>query len=161
MVASVSSGVRLHHVDEGSGDPTILFVHGWCCDHTFLQPQFDHFKPRHRVVAVDLRGCGESDKPEGGYDIPTLTDDVARLCQDAGIEKPIVVGHSLGGMMAVELAARYPSIPRAIVAVDPGPLAITTESRALFEALIAALEGPDAEQARRDYVAGMFLPYED
>lgn len=161
MAVVTSSGVRLHYVEAGAADPPLLFVHGWCCDHTFFQPQFDHFKPKHRVVSLDLRGCGQSDRPAGGYDIPTLTDDVAALCGEAGIERPVVIGHSLGGMIGIELAARYPSIPNAIIAVDPGPLAITPESRATFEAFIAALEGRDSARARRDYVDGMFLPNED
>jgi pimeloyl-ACP methyl ester carboxylesterase len=161
MAVATSSGVRLHYVEDGAGDPPVVFIHGWCCDHTFFQPQFDHFKPRHRVLSLDLRGCGESDKPATGYEIPSLTDDVAALCRQTGVERPIVVGHSLGGMIAVELAARHPSIPKAIVAVDPGPLAITAESRAVFEALISALEGPDSDRARRDYVGQMFLPNED
>jgi len=158
MAVTSSSGVRLHYVEEGVGDPPFLFIHGWCCDHTFFQPQFDHFKPNHRVISLDLRGCGESDKPESGYDIPTMTDDVAALCREARIERPVVVGHSLGAMMAVDLAARHPSIPRAVVADDPGPLAISPESRATFEAFIAALEGPDSACARSDFIAGMFLP---
>jgi pimeloyl-ACP methyl ester carboxylesterase len=158
---ALSSGVKLHYVDAGTGDPPLLFVHGWCCDHTFYEPQFEHFKSRHRVVALDLRGCGKSDKPASGYDIPTLTDDVAALCKEAGVERPVVIGHSLGGMMCVDLAARYPSIPRAIVADDPGPLAITPESRAVFEALLTAMEGPDSDRARRDYIGQMFSRSDD
>jgi pimeloyl-ACP methyl ester carboxylesterase len=161
MRVSSSSEVKLQYAEAGTGDPPLLFIHGWCCDHTFFQPQFDHFKSTHRVVALDLRGCGDSDKPETGYDIPTLTDDVAALCREASIIKPVVVGHSLGGMIGVELAARHPSIPRAIVAVDPGPLAITPESRAVFEAFIAALEGPVSATARRGYIDGMFMPHDN
>ncbi len=161
MAVAARSGVKIHYVDEGQGDPPFVFVPGWCCDHTFYQPQFDHFKAAHRVVALDPRGCGESDKPAGPYDIPTLADDVARVCREAGLERPVLVGHSLGAMVAVEVASRYPSIPRAVVADDPGPLAITPESRATFEAFIAALEGPDSERARRDYIAGMFHPQDD
>jgi len=161
MATLTGPGIRLQYLDEGAGDPPFVFVHGWCCDQTFFQPQFDHFQPSHRVVTLDLRGCGESDKPEGGYDIPTLTDDVARLCREIGLVKPVVVGHSLGGMIGVELAARHPSLARAIVADDPGPIAMLPESRAVFEAFIAALEGPDSSAARKGYIDGMFLPAGD
>ena len=160
MITS-SSGVRLRYVEAGTDEPPIVFIPGWCCDHTFFQPQFDEFKSRHRVVALDLRGCGQSDQPEGGYDIPTLADDIANLCREVGIKRPILAGHSLGGMICVELAARHPSLPRAIIAVDPGPLAITPQSTATFEAFIAALEGPDSDRARRDYIGQMFLPDAD
>lgn len=161
MAVATSSGVNLHYVDAGTGDPPIVLVHGWCCDYTFFQPQLDHLKSAHRVIAMDLRGCGASDKPAGGYDIPTLTDDVAALCREAGIHNAVVAGHSLGAMMCVELAARHPSLVRAVVAVDPGPLAITPESRAVFEEFVVALEGPDSDRARRDYIGGMFLPDAD
>ncbi len=161
MAVATSSGVKLHYVQEGAGDPPILFVHGWCCDHTYFQPQFDHFKSSHRVVTFDLRGCGQSDKPEGGYDVTTLADDVAGLCRELDLKRPVVVGHSLGGMIGIELAARHPSIPGAIVGVDPGPIDILPESRAVFEALIAALEGPDSAAAREAYIAAMFLPTDD
>lgn len=161
MVEAVGAGVRLHYDDAGRGDPAFVFVHGWCCDHTFFQPQFDYFQAAHQVVSVDLRGSGLSDRPDRGYDIPTLTDDVAGLCRELGLRRPIVVGHSLGGMIGVELAARHPSVPGAIVAIDPGPLAMLPQSQAVFEALVAALHGPDAEAARRAFVDDMFLATDD
>jgi len=161
MTFATPAGVRLHYVDRGTGGPPFVFLPGWCCDHTFFQPQFDHFQSGHRAVAMDLRGCGQSARPADGYDIPTQADDVAALCHELGVEKPVIVGHSLGGMIGVELAARHPALPRAIVAVDPGPLAMLPESRAVFEAFIAALEGPDSAAARRAYIDGMFLPSDD
>lgn len=161
MAVASRPGVRLHYIEDGAGDPPVVFIHGWCCDHTFFQRQVEHFKAAHRVLALDLRGCGQSDKPDHGFELPTLTDDVAALCREAGIADAVIAGHSLGGMIAVELAARYPSLARAVVAVDPGPLAMTAESRATFQALIAALGGSDSTRARRDYVDQMFLPQED
>lgn len=161
MALATQSGVKLHFVEAGTGSPPLVFVPGWCCDHSFFQPQFDHFGARHRVVALDPRGCGRSEVTPSGYDIPTLADDVARLCSGLGVERPVVVGHSLGGMVGVELAARHPSLPGAIVAVDPGPLSLRPESRAIFEALHEALEGPDSDAARREYVGRMFLPSAD
>ena len=51
-------GPRLYYERAGSGDPELLFVHGWCCDHTAFGPQFDHFAETHPATALDLRGCG-------------------------------------------------------------------------------------------------------
>ena len=60
-----------------------MFVHGWTCNHTHFAPQIEHFATDHRVVAVDLRGHGESDAPEQRYTVSALADDVAWLCDEA------------------------------------------------------------------------------
>lgn len=148
-------GLRLYYERAGSGDPELLFVHGWCCDHTAFRPQFEHFAGAHTVTALDLRGCGQSDRPEDGYDIPELADDLARFCAEVGMDKPVVVGHSLGGMIGVELAARYPYVPRALVLVDPGPIDPLPETVRVFEGLAEALAGPSGEDVRRRYVEAM------
>ena len=161
MAELTRDGVRLHYVAEGAGDPAFVFVHGWCCNYTFFQPQFDHFKLSHRVVALDLRGCGESDQAKDGYDIPTLADDVAALSSHLGLTRPVIVGHSLGGMIAIELAARHPLHAGAVVAVDPGPIDPLPEIVHVFEELIAQLEGPDSDAARRAYVESLFMSTDD
>ena len=148
-------GVKLYYERAGSGEPELLFVHGWCCDHTAFQPQFDHFARAHGVTALDLRGCGRSDLPEDGYEIPNFADDLVRFCAELGIVKPVVAGHSLGGMIAVELAARHPSVPRALVLVDPGPIDPLPSTVKLFSALAEQLEGPSGEDVRRLYVQDM------
>jgi pimeloyl-ACP methyl ester carboxylesterase len=155
------NGLNLHSRLDGRGDPPFLFIHGWCCDHTFFQPQFDHFRASHAVATLDLRGCGKSDRPEHGYDIPTFADDVAWLCGQLGIAKPVLVGHSLGGMIAIEIAARYPGLHAAVVALDPGPIDPLPQARQMFESLAEQLEGPDGEAARRAYVDDLFLPTDD
>jgi pimeloyl-ACP methyl ester carboxylesterase len=149
------AGLKLYYERAGSGEPELLFVPGWCCDHTAFQPQFDHFAGTHAVTSIDLRGVGQSDGPDGGYSIPQLADDVAGFCAAVGIEKPVVVGHSLGGMIAVELAARHRSLPCALVLVDPGPIAPRPETIEFFSGFAEQLEGADGEEVRREYVHDM------
>jgi len=148
-------GLRLYYERAGGGDPELLFVHGWCCDWTAFTPQFDYFARTHTVTAVDLRGSGKSDCPESGYHIRDFADDLARFCEQVAIEKPVVVGHSLGGMIAVELAARYPSLPRALVLVDPGPIHPDRETVRIFDTFAEQLAGPDGEEVRRLWVEDM------
>src|SRR5262245_31574317 len=107
------NGVRLAYEERGRGAPPMVFVHGIACDHSHFTPQFDHFGRNHRVVAVDLRGHGQSDKPEGDYSLTLYTEDLAWLCEALGLYRPVIVGHSLGGVIALDLAARYPELPAA------------------------------------------------
>lgn len=100
MQSRIRDGVKLHYYEEGQGNPPLLFVHGSGCDHTDFAPQIAHFRHRHRVVAVDLRGHGRSDTPSGGYTIPDFADDIAWLCAALPLERPVVIGHSMGGQIA-------------------------------------------------------------
>jgi pimeloyl-ACP methyl ester carboxylesterase len=145
-------GLRLYYEREGSGELELLFVPGWCCDHTFFAPQFDYFKRMHTVTALALRGCGRSDSPPDGYDIPSLADDIAWFCADVGIDQPVVIGHSLGGMIAIEFGARHPSLPRALVADDPGPVHPTELASRLYLGFAEQLAGPTGEDVRRGWV---------
>jgi pimeloyl-ACP methyl ester carboxylesterase len=154
-------GLSLYYEQEGNGDPPLVFIHGWCCNRTFFQPQFDYFKKSHTVTTLDLRGCGNSDQPDDAYNIPTLADDVVWLCRELKVSKPIVIGHSLGGMIAIELAARYPSLPRAVIADDPGAIDPLTSASRFYEGLATQIEGPDGDTVRRAYIEGMLLTNND
>jgi pimeloyl-ACP methyl ester carboxylesterase len=153
-------GLKLYYERDGSG-PELVFVPGWCCDHTFYAPQFDYFRRTHAVTALALRGCGRSDFPPDGYDIPNLADDVAWFCAEVGIERPVVVGHSLGGMIAIELGARHPSLPRALVADDPGPVYPTDVASSLYVGFAEELAGPSGEDVRRAWVVDGVGPTAD
>jgi pimeloyl-ACP methyl ester carboxylesterase len=151
-------GVALFYDEEGSGAPPMLFVHGWCCDHTYFAPQFEHFRRDHRCVAVDLRGHGRSDKPEQEYTMSGFADDLAWLCGQIGLAKPVVVGHSMGGVIALELAARSPDLPSAVVAVD-SPIIPPDALRAGVIELPLGLRSPAYREVAQQFVANaLFLP---
>ncbi len=147
--------LRLYYERAGSGAREFLFIPGWCCDHAAFRPQFDHFARTASVTALDLRGIGLSGKPDEGYSIPELANDVAAFCGAVGMEKPVVVGHSVGGMIAVELGGRFPALPSALVLVDPGPIDPLPATIEFFREFAEQLEGPDGEEIRRAYVHDM------
>jgi len=112
-------GVRLHYVEAGSGPPVVL-LHGFPETHRSWDAQLPALSPKHRVVAPDLRGYGESDRPEAGYDIDTLADDVAGLVRHLDDGPVSLVGHDWGGAIAWHTAARHPELVSRLIVID-GP----------------------------------------
>jgi pimeloyl-ACP methyl ester carboxylesterase len=155
-------GLALFYEEAGEGEPPIVLVHGWCCDHTYFAPQFERFASGgHRVVAVDLRGHGRSDKPQQDYTIQLFADDLAWTCHRIRVEKPVVVGHSLPGVVAFDLAARYPDMLSAVVMLDAG-VVLPSAARAAIPSLLEGLRGPDYREALRQYAANsLFIPTDD
>jgi pimeloyl-ACP methyl ester carboxylesterase len=135
-------GVNLAYKERNPGARPILFVHGWGCDHTFFAPQEQFFSRSHHVISVDLRGHGKSDTPEQEYTMAGLADDLAWLCTELDLVKPAVVGHSMGGNVALELASRHPDIPSSVVMVD-SVVFPSQEFRNTLEPVVEALQGPD------------------
>jgi pimeloyl-ACP methyl ester carboxylesterase len=141
MKTLVRDGVKLCYEESGTGAAPIVFVHGWCCDHSYFAPQFAHFSSRHHVVSIDQRGFGASDKPAQEYTIEGFADDLAFICRELRLERPALVGHSLGGAVALATAARHPELPRAIALCDPAVI-VPEVVRAGVGPLIEALAGP-------------------
>src|ERR1700687_2033069 len=161
MATLVRNGVTLAYEDRGAGKPAFVLVHGWTCDRSSFAPQAEHFARRHRVVSVDLRGHGASDKPEGEYSIATFADDVASVIEHLGLGAVVAVGHSMGGVTVLQLAAAHPERVAAIVMVDPAPLVVAPEVREGVEIMLRAIAAGD-QQMRRQFVANrMFLPTSD
>ncbi|MBV8572181.1 MAG: alpha/beta hydrolase [Acidobacteriaceae bacterium] len=122
MEITLPDQIELYFDKAGHGKPTFIFIHGGGADNSHFAPQFYFFARRGTAINLDLRGYGKSDKPVKYGTIPQYADDIAFLCRDLKITSPIIIGHSLGGMVAVELAARYPTLPAAIVLISSGVL---------------------------------------
>jgi pimeloyl-ACP methyl ester carboxylesterase len=140
-------GVMLAYEEAGSGAPPILFIHGFGGNHSHFAPQFDHFRHSHRVVAIDRRGHGQSDKPEQAYTITAFADDLAWLCRELGLYKPVVVVHSMGAI-GLELVARFPELPGALVILD-APFLPPPEVQANFQQVLEGLRSPAYQEVLR------------
>jgi len=124
----LTNGVRLHYVVQGKG-PLIVLLHGfpefwysWRYQIAFLAGH------GYTVVAPDLRGYNESEKPRGGYDIPTLIGDIAGLVTGLGYERATIAGHDWGGVLAWSFAMRYPSMTERLIVMNaPHPAAMVRE----------------------------------
>ena len=116
----VAGDITLHYIQWGKQGPPIICVHGITINAFCFQALADNLAVDHRVFAYDLRGRGDSDKPESGYSIPLHADDLAELINELGLDRPVVVGHSLGGLIALHFATRYPEKLSKLVLVDAG-----------------------------------------
>jgi pimeloyl-ACP methyl ester carboxylesterase len=111
-------------------------------------------------VAVDLRGHGRSDAPRQEYTIEGFADDLAWICDRLGIEKPVAVGHSLGGEVCLALAASYPDLPIAVVAMD-STIVPPPERSEMMRPFIESLRTPAYPEELRRYFSRLFLPTDD
>ena len=155
-------GLRLAYVDTGEGDPPLVFVHGWCCDHTHWRAQVPEFSRRHRVVALDQRGHGQSGKPDQDYTIAGFVDDLAWLIRELGLERPVLIGHSMGGVIALNLAHEHPNLLRAIVMVDAPAVPIPDSMQPTVTELLEGLRSPPYREVASEFVASfMFNEWSD
>ena len=119
-------GVSIHLLDTAPGNDggaTAILVHGWAGCAADFRPLLDRLPDGSvRWVAFDFPGCGESDKPDLHYTISGMAEFVERFREALGTDTIDVVGHSLGGQIAVHYAARYPRRVRRLVLVDPDGL---------------------------------------
>jgi pimeloyl-ACP methyl ester carboxylesterase len=111
------NGVRLHYVSGGQGDPVVLLP-GWPRTWWEFHKIMPTLAATHRVIAVDIRGMGESAKPAGGYDKKTMAADIAALLRRLGHDRADVVGSDIGAMVAFSLAANHPELVRTVTLLD-------------------------------------------
>lgn len=100
--------------------PAVVCIHGLTANHTCWASVADLLSPAYRLIAYDLRGRGESDKPEKGYSLAHHNEDLAGLLDHFGLRKAVLVGHSLGAHIAVRFAAMHPERVAKLVLVDGG-----------------------------------------
>ena len=113
-------GARIHYKSYGKGGDAIVLVHGWTCNLDHWRDQIPDFSKRTRVLALDLPGHGQSDKPEIVYTIDLFANAIDAAMRDAKVERAVVVGHSMGTPVARQFYRKYPQKTLAIVIVDGG-----------------------------------------
>ena len=112
--------IDLNYEMTGQGQP-LLFIHGLGSSVRDWELQLPVFAPRYQVVTFDLRGHGQSSKPPGPYTIRLFAADTAGLIKEVGLAPAHVVGISLGGMVALQLAVSSPDLVRSLTVVNAGP----------------------------------------
>jgi pimeloyl-ACP methyl ester carboxylesterase len=117
----VANGIRLHYTRTGDGaKPPLVLAHGFSDDGLCWTPVAEALAPDYDVVMVDARGHGRSEAPESGYGPAEQATDLAGAIAALGLERPAILGHSMGAATTLVLAGTYPGVPRAILLEDPG-----------------------------------------
>jgi pimeloyl-ACP methyl ester carboxylesterase len=133
--------VRLAYSTSGRGDPTCVLIHGITLDRDDLRPLAQPLAATHAVVSMDLRGHGQS--PVGdGWEIEDLAADVSALAESLDVRGAVLIGHSLGGLVALATAARAPERFAGLVILDSTPVP-QSEALAWLEGLVDSIDGPD------------------
>lgn len=120
MLYSVNN-IQLNVLELGNGPRTLVFLHYFGGSALEWQLVINEFAGHYRCVAVDLRGHGDSDAPPTGYAVADMADDIAQLLTTMTVENFVLIGHSLGGKVALELASRQPVGLQSLVLVSPSP----------------------------------------
>jgi pimeloyl-ACP methyl ester carboxylesterase len=153
-------GVALAFTEAGAGAPPVVLVHGLCDGLEVMAPLAARTGGTHRTVSVDLRGHGASDAPVGDYSVETLAGDVAAVCDHLTVAGAVVVGHSLGGAVAVQLAASRPDLVAAVVLLD-GALLFRDEVVEGVSFLFEAIRSPAWREALHGLIDGDFIATDD
>src|SRR5438034_7408235 len=111
------NGLRLHYLIAGKGDPVIL-MHGYAETSRMWRPLIPELAKTHTVIAPDLRGFGQSSKPNSGYEKKTMAQDIHALATSLGFRRATIVGHDIGLMVAYAYAAQFPAEVDRIVLMD-------------------------------------------
>lgn len=124
------NGVRLHYVIGGKGDPVVLLP-GWPQTWYAWRKVMPALAQRYTVIAIDMRGMGDSDKPRSGYDTRSVAEDIHGLIGKLGFKRIFLVGHDVGSWVAYSYAAAHPNSVRQLVVLDAAIPGVTPQASEL------------------------------
>jgi pimeloyl-ACP methyl ester carboxylesterase len=113
-----NAGVTIDFTDNGIGDTTLLFVHGWCINKTYWSGQVDYFKNKYRVVTMDLAGFGNSGTNRTIWTVEEFGKDVLAVIVALDLKNIILIGHSMSGEIILEAASHAPERVIGLIGID-------------------------------------------
>lgn len=156
MMKILREGVQLSYDLAGKGEQNFVLIHSTGGNHLLLEEQFKYLSQFGCVLTMDLRGYGESDKPEQNYTIKGFADGVAYLCRENGIKKAIFAGLLIGGNIAIELANTVPGLVSHLILLEPAIL-IDPSMIWLIQEYIKDLKDPNKKNFIEDLAESLFF----
>jgi pimeloyl-ACP methyl ester carboxylesterase len=150
------NGAKIHYQSYGQGSDAFVLVHGWSSNLTAWGYQIPELAKRGRVIALDLPGHGQSDKPQIAYTMDHFAAAIDAVMKDAKVERAVLLGHSMGTPVVRQFYRKYPKKTLAIVIVD-GALRPFGD-RAMRDQILKTFKSPGYKEAARpmfDQMAGL------
>ncbi|HET9862752.1 MAG TPA: alpha/beta hydrolase [Steroidobacteraceae bacterium] len=152
-------GVHVQYHVYGSGEPALVFIHGWSCDSNYWRAQVPAFKQHYTVVTVDLAGHGGTDSNRTDWTIEHFGGDVAAAMAAVPSRQIILVGHSMGGPVAIEAARKLGKRVIGIIGVDTfNTVGAPAPTQAQIDAIIKPMEADFIGQTRKLVTEHLFHP---
>ena len=148
-------GTPISYEIHGTGEPTLVFVHGWSCDARYWRLQVPYFSKKHRVVLLDLAGHGHSGMGRTIYTMGAFGEDVQAVTEATGSAGVILIGHSMGGSVIAEAARLMPGCVIGLIGIDTLGNIEYPLTREELRKMTAPLER-DFRTGSRQFVADMF-----
>jgi pimeloyl-ACP methyl ester carboxylesterase len=152
-----SGELKVHYKSLGEGKTAVVFIHGWCCDHTVWNEQAAGFNGKMRMLFVDLPGYGKSDQPKMEYTMDVFAKGIDAVIQDAGVDQGILVGHSMGTPVVRQYYRLFPAKTKALVFVDGG-LRPFTRDPAQTEQFLSMFKEETFKDTAPRFLSSMLTP---
>jgi pimeloyl-ACP methyl ester carboxylesterase len=155
-----ADGTPISFESYGSGEPTLVFVHGWSCDARYWREQIPHFSKKHRVIVLDLAGHGHSGMGRAQYTMRAFGEDVKAVTEATGSRSVILVGHSMGGSVVAEAARLMADRVIGLVGIDTLENIEYPMTQEEFKGMVGPLE-TNFQTGCRQFVETMISPRTD
>jgi pimeloyl-ACP methyl ester carboxylesterase len=152
-----SGDLKVHYKSLGEGDTAVVFVHGWCCDHSVWRDQAAGLSGKARMLFIDLPGYGKSDKPKADCTMDVFARGIDAALRDAGVEHAVLVGHSMGTPVVRQFYRLFPGKTKALVFVD-GALRPFTKDPAEAEKFMSMFKEDTFKETAPRFLSGMLTP---
>jgi non-heme chloroperoxidase len=130
-----TGNIQTYYEHHGESGPSLVFIHGAGASHDMWKPQVEYFSKNYNVLTYDIRGHQQSEGSDDPYTCELFADDLYMLLDRLGIQEPVVIGLSLGGMIAQEYAVKYNSNLKGLVLADTAVAVALTISDKLTKAM--------------------------
>jgi pimeloyl-ACP methyl ester carboxylesterase len=149
---AIVNGLRIAYEEAGHGAPAVVLIHGAFGNRSHYAAQMQHLAQQRRVLALDLRGHGESDVPRDGFRLRDYAEDVVAVCEAAGLDHYVLCGHSMP--VALLAASLMPGRVAGVVLLDGTVLFPESLRAQVLAGLVPVLEGAGWAEAMQGYLVG-------